>query len=510
MDALWTHSVTTAAAAHRIAIAEHLDQRPGRGRVSRRHAARHRQAGARHGHARASTRRVLEQAERPARRAAREIEMLELQAAHTDVGAYLVGLWGLPNTIAEAIAFHEDPVAVAEARSACRASCTSRTASRTTRTSPIARTPELGPEFRPISRSTSAASKWNEWREICAADLAQGKSVVKDPRPLRRRRTQRAQQHPRPVAQSRSSLETATSAAAGLDNHPSSRVRSPWWSPTCACRKWMARVSSPRSTKSRRTPCAWCSRGQADLDSTIAAVNEGRIFRFLLKPCDSDNAVRQSINSGIEQYRPDPRREAPAREHAQRHRQGAVSTCWASSIRSRSSRASQIERYAESGERGAQRCRTCWKYHLAAMLSQLGCITLPAGDAGASVYGGQAHVGRRSARLYESHPEDRRQAAGHDPAPRGRRRHGGGPDARARARISPAAIPPRGSRQKIRRRHPLDRGALRSATSPRAARPSRRAAAREPGRARTCRRRSPQAMVKAPVDDARPGRESRA
>jgi HD-like signal output (HDOD) protein len=41
--------------------------------------------------------------------ALQQIEMLELQAAHTDVGAYLVGLWGLPNTIAEAIAYHEDP-----------------------------------------------------------------------------------------------------------------------------------------------------------------------------------------------------------------------------------------------------------------------------------------------------------------------------------------------------------------------------------------------------------------
>ena len=45
---------------------------------------------------------------RPARDLQR-VEMLELQAAHTDVGAYLVGLWGLPNTIAEAIAYHEDP-----------------------------------------------------------------------------------------------------------------------------------------------------------------------------------------------------------------------------------------------------------------------------------------------------------------------------------------------------------------------------------------------------------------
>jgi len=28
--------------------------------------------------------------------------------------------------------------------------------------------------------------------------------------------------------------------------------------------------------------------GQADLESTIAAVNEGRVFRFLLKPCNSE------------------------------------------------------------------------------------------------------------------------------------------------------------------------------------------------------------------------------
>ena len=66
-----------------------------------------------------------------------QIETLELQAAHTDVGAYLVGLWGLPNTIAEAIAFHEDPAQSTGPNSACRASCTSPIASRITRTSPI-------------------------------------------------------------------------------------------------------------------------------------------------------------------------------------------------------------------------------------------------------------------------------------------------------------------------------------------------------------------------------------
>ena len=140
LDALWTHSVATATAAHRIAIDEHLDKRPGGRRVSRRHAARHRQAGARHGHAGAIRAACSSwRGDRPGE--LQQIEMLELQAAHTDVGAYLVGLWGLPNTIAEAIAYHEDPAQSTDPSSACRASCTSPTASRITRTSPTARRP---------------------------------------------------------------------------------------------------------------------------------------------------------------------------------------------------------------------------------------------------------------------------------------------------------------------------------------------------------------------------------
>ena len=108
LEALWAHSLATATAAHRIAIDEDTRQGTGGRGLPRRHAARHRQAGARHGHARTNTRACWSwRSGRPG--SEREIETLELQAAHTDVGAYLVGLWGLPNTIAEAIAFHEDP-----------------------------------------------------------------------------------------------------------------------------------------------------------------------------------------------------------------------------------------------------------------------------------------------------------------------------------------------------------------------------------------------------------------
>ena len=102
----------------------------------------------------------------------REIETLELQAGHTDVGAYLVGLWGLPNTIAEAIAFHEDPsqstgdfglpgiVHVAD-RIAYH---------------PISRTrapPELRLDFEYLEKH-GKGGRWNDWREQCAAAIAQG------------------------------------------------------------------------------------------------------------------------------------------------------------------------------------------------------------------------------------------------------------------------------------------------------------------------------------------------
>ena len=109
--------------------------RPGRRGVPRRHAARHRQAGARHGHARA----IREGAQAGRRRQAgdlQQIEMLELHAAHTDVGAYLVGLWGLPNTIAEAIAYHEDPSQSPNPSFGLAGIVHARTAWRTARTSP--------------------------------------------------------------------------------------------------------------------------------------------------------------------------------------------------------------------------------------------------------------------------------------------------------------------------------------------------------------------------------------
>jgi HD-like signal output (HDOD) protein len=97
-----------------------------------------------------------------------QTEMLELRASHTDVGAYLVGLWGLPNTIAEAIAYHEDP---SQSRSAsfglpAIVHAADRLAHRPDITDP--RSPELGLNVSYFEQH-GRIDRWNDWREAAAA-----------------------------------------------------------------------------------------------------------------------------------------------------------------------------------------------------------------------------------------------------------------------------------------------------------------------------------------------------
>lgn len=170
MEALWAHSIATATAAHRIAVEEKLDKE----RVSAAFL-----AGMLHDIGKLvlamgmpeEYARVLELARgRPG--SEREIETLELQASHTDVGAYLVGLWGLPNTIAEAIAFHEDPSQAAGAFGLPGiVHVADRIAYQPDNADP--RAPELYLNFEYLEKHGKLAL-WNEWREKSALAIAQG------------------------------------------------------------------------------------------------------------------------------------------------------------------------------------------------------------------------------------------------------------------------------------------------------------------------------------------------
>jgi DNA-binding NarL/FixJ family response regulator len=140
--------------------------------------------------------------------------------------------------------------------------------------------------------------------------------------------------------------------------------------------------------------------GQADLDSTVAAVNEGHIFRFLMKPCDSDKLL-EVVNSGIAQYRL-----VNAEKHLLENTLNATVKVLLEVLGlinpAAQRRAAQIQKYAESASK-ALKPPDPWKYQLAAMLSQLGCVALPP-ETLAKVYGGQA-LSDEENKLYRSHPE---------------------------------------------------------------------------------------------------------
>ena len=194
-------------------------------------------------------------------------------------------------------------------------------------------------------------------------------------------------------------IETATGAAAGLEliesKGPFAVVVSDMRMPEMNGARFLARVNQIAPDTVRMVLS-----GQADLDSTVAAVNEGHIFRFLMKPCDSDKLV-EVVNAGIEQYRL-----VNAEKHLLENTLNATVRALVevlgliNPVAQR--RATQIERYAvAAGE--ALELTAAWKYRLAAMLSQLGCITLPAETLN-KVYGGQV-LGEEERKLYDSHPE---------------------------------------------------------------------------------------------------------
>jgi len=194
-------------------------------------------------------------------------------------------------------------------------------------------------------------------------------------------------------------METAIGAAAGLalieSSGPFAVVVSDMRMPEMNGARFLARVNQIAPDTVRMVLS-----GQADLDSTVAAVNEGHIFRFLMKPCDSEKLF-ESINAGIDQYRL-----VNAEKHLLENTLNATVRVLVevlgliNPVAQR--RATQIERYAEAAG-AALKLPNAWKYHLAAMLSQLGCITLPA-ETLSKVYGGQV-LSDEEKKLYDSHPE---------------------------------------------------------------------------------------------------------
>lgn len=113
--------------------------------------------------------------------------------------------------------------------------------------------------------------------------------------------------------------------------------------------------------------------GQADLNTAIAAVNQDNIFRFLTKPCSAEE-LAQALQAGLTQYGLITA-ERQLLENTL-HASIKVLTEVLSLVHPAAfSRASRIQRYVRHMAREL-RLAGLWQYEIAAMLSQIGCITL--------------------------------------------------------------------------------------------------------------------------------------
>lgn len=115
--------------------------------------------------------------------------------------------------------------------------------------------------------------------------------------------------------------------------------------------------------------------GNADLDTAIRAVNEGSIFRFLTKPCSQDLLVK-SVEAGLRLYR----LVTAERDLLEQTLNGSIKVL--TDVLSLANplafgRAGRLKRYV--GHIVAQLgLPDAWRFEVAAMLCQIGLVTLPA------------------------------------------------------------------------------------------------------------------------------------
>ena len=115
--------------------------------------------------------------------------------------------------------------------------------------------------------------------------------------------------------------------------------------------------------------------GQADLDSAIAAVNHGQVFRFLTKPC-SPQSFLAAIQAASDQHR----LITAERELLEKTLRGSIKAL--TEILSLSNplafgRAMRLKKHAADLVAGLG-VPLSWQVEVAVMLSQIGCVTLPA------------------------------------------------------------------------------------------------------------------------------------
>ena len=125
--------------------------------------------------------------------------------------------------------------------------------------------------------------------------------------------------------------------------------------------------------------------GTSDIQTATAAVNQGQIFRLLSKPCDKDTLVK-TLNDCLAQYRLICA-EKEILENTLRGSIYVLTEVLSLVSPAAFSRAARVRRYVQHVVSKLS-LRNPWRFEVAAMMSQLGCVTLDPGTIEA-VYAGR-------------------------------------------------------------------------------------------------------------------------
>ena len=139
--------------------------------------------------------------------------------------------------------------------------------------------------------------------------------------------------------------------------------------------------------------------GHADIDTAINAINEGSIFRFLSKPCGKE-VMAKTLTAALVQYR----LVTAEKQLLEQTLSGSIQvlTEVLSLVNPAAfSRAERARRYIHHIVT-VMKLGNPWKYEVAAMLSQLGCVTL-APETIQAVYSGEKLLANEQAQ-YDAHP----------------------------------------------------------------------------------------------------------
>jgi len=139
--------------------------------------------------------------------------------------------------------------------------------------------------------------------------------------------------------------------------------------------------------------------GNADMETAIDAINEGSIFRFLNKPC-SREVMAKTLTAALVQYR----LVTAEKELLEQTLSGSIQVLTEvlslvnPAAFSRAERARRYIRHVVT----SMKLGNPWQYEVAAMLSQLGCVTL-APETIEAVYNGQELTASEQTQ-YAAHP----------------------------------------------------------------------------------------------------------